>query len=545
MKKNKTMKKILLLVLTISSLTITAQTHVRPTATGNGTGANWANATTLENAVATAVSNQVIWVQAGTYNLTATLVVPQGVKIYGGFAGTETAIRQRNSATGPTILDANNNFGAVTLENNAVMSGFIIENGKAKTPIRANGGGVLMRAGSRLESSKVLNNMAANYGGGIFVEADAVIVNSVIAYNSAGINGFAVSGDNVTFLSNTVVGNRLLEDCIMPPTLALTSAPATANQAMGFRQPITEIVYTFGGSATAVTVVWSWRGTASSTTPPDGITVSSLTESPIRISGTLPDHFAHDTVRFFIATVATRICPASDTLRGAILQTSYCNTNTPGWGPFGLGTITYGNTTNTDIYLGSTKVYRVGTPPPIAHGLGAQIWSAHVFASNCADKTTFSAINNVEFNADCRRSHEERAELTTGHFFSWCAVIRFDWQMCPAPWRVPTVQDFIHLHWILTGQTPFTVGGIPMASNPYLGYPVGTLAEPQIGGAWGGASFTGTVTMLEPLRSVYWSTTRATDLTARFLYLSESHVNLGLHLNKGIGHVVRCVRDVP
>ncbi|MCL2413454.1 MAG: DUF1565 domain-containing protein, partial [Bacteroidales bacterium] len=207
-------KPLFLIIFVLATFGLFAQIHVSPVASGSGDGTSWANATTLEHAVTSAGSGSILWVQEGTYNLSATLVIPQGVRLYGGFLGTENQVGQRDFAENPTIIDANHNFAAVTLGELSVMNGFTIRNGVANIPTRMNGGGVLMRAGSRIESSYIINNVALHSGGGVFVENDGEIYNSVIADNSAGFSGFAVAGDEVLFRSNTVVGNTLL-DCNM------------------------------------------------------------------------------------------------------------------------------------------------------------------------------------------------------------------------------------------------------------------------------------------------------------------------------------------
>ena len=204
------MKTILSIILVLLILTANAQIHVTPTGAGAGTGANWANATTLEHAVAIAPNGAAIWVQAGTYNLSATLLVPQGVRLYGGFAGTETAFAQRNFATNRTVLDAGQQFAAVTLGAAAVLSGVTVQNGVASSASRMSGGGVLMQNGSRIEHSYILNNIALAYGGGVYAVANAEIFNSVIANNQARTSGFGVAGDAVNFIGNTVTENRIL-----------------------------------------------------------------------------------------------------------------------------------------------------------------------------------------------------------------------------------------------------------------------------------------------------------------------------------------------
>jgi len=204
------MKNIILFLTIFATISVSAQIHVAPTASGAGNGSNWANASTLENAISTATNGTSIWLRAGTYNLTSTLMVPNGVRVFGGFAGTEAQIGQRNFAVNKTILDAQHQFGAVHLNAQAVLNGVTVQNGVANSSSRMNGGGVLMEAGSKIEYCYIINNVATNNGGGIYVVANAEVFNSVIANNRAGNSGLAIYGDDVLFRNNTVVDNSAL-----------------------------------------------------------------------------------------------------------------------------------------------------------------------------------------------------------------------------------------------------------------------------------------------------------------------------------------------
>ena len=105
-----------------------------------------------------------------------------------------------------------------------------------------------------------------------------------------------------------------------------------------------------------------------------------------------------------------------------------CNLNTPGWGSC-LCAVTRG-----------TQEW------PISGNGITQIWSDAVTATNC-QKTTFAGeVGTNNFNADCRSNPGYSGDL-----FSWCAVVRFQDQLCPHPWRVPTIQDFIDLDIALGG----------------------------------------------------------------------------------------------
>ncbi len=104
-----------------AGLSFTSQSgriHVSPTtiyvkadATGANTGLSWDDAfTNLPPALALAQPCAQIWVAAGTYhpsdtgNVTATLRMKADVAIYGGFAGGESDVSQRDWVANPTIL---------------------------------------------------------------------------------------------------------------------------------------------------------------------------------------------------------------------------------------------------------------------------------------------------------------------------------------------------------------------------------------------------------------------------------------------------------
>ncbi len=94
-------------------------TYINHAATGNNDGTSWADAYThLETALAAATDGDEFWVATGTYlpNTTGSQTSPFSVnnadlKIYGGFAGTETQLSHRVLGTNETILsgDFNNN----------------------------------------------------------------------------------------------------------------------------------------------------------------------------------------------------------------------------------------------------------------------------------------------------------------------------------------------------------------------------------------------------------------------------------------------------
>lgn len=148
-----------------------AQTRhfVRPEALGQNNGSSWADAfTNLHDALILAMPSDEIWVAAGTYkpsesgNREVYFKMPSGVRLYGGFEGTEMLLEQRRWADHPSILDgdmgmpgnaADNTFNllyAFQPDSNTLIDGFVFQNANANKSnvsffaLGANGGGLLM-----------------------------------------------------------------------------------------------------------------------------------------------------------------------------------------------------------------------------------------------------------------------------------------------------------------------------------------------------------------------------------------------------------------
>src|SRR6185369_12511693 len=98
----------------LASLTVTRPAraagvcYVNDNAGGTNSGANWTNAyTSLQSALADSCTE--IWVAAGTYkpaasDRTVSFALESGTAIYGGFAGTETLLAQRDPLVNVTAL---------------------------------------------------------------------------------------------------------------------------------------------------------------------------------------------------------------------------------------------------------------------------------------------------------------------------------------------------------------------------------------------------------------------------------------------------------
>lgn len=194
--------------------------YVKTIAMGTGDGSSWENSMAqLRDALVTAEACggiTEIWVAAGTYKPTPTTDDPSvsfelrnGVAIYGGFAGTEASIDDRDIATNQTTLTGNINgpdesFHVVTsmgTDATAVLDGFRVQYGQ----------GVFLEAVSYV-------------GGGLFnIGGSPTIRNSMFTDNN---NGFYNRGgdptlENVTFQGvlssgffNDVGGDASLSHCV-------------------------------------------------------------------------------------------------------------------------------------------------------------------------------------------------------------------------------------------------------------------------------------------------------------------------------------------
>jgi len=249
-------------------------------------------------------------------------------------------------------------------------------------------------------------------------------------------------------------------------------------------------------------------------------------------------------IRFSIATlvlVSTPLITVTAEDGGHVdiactLASQHCNMNTPGWGE-SLGFIT--------VYTSERWTIE-------GNGI-SQVWSDAVSATNC-QKVTFEGGSRGNFNADCRSNPDFPGDL-----FTWCAVVRFADQLCPYPWRVPTMQDFINLDIALGGS----------GNNRRVG--TSDLATPEFvtsnyiyrwGGNFGGSSLSGGSFVLDDdvfgsndsgifggrLLSQgswgnYWSQSEGTDRSGRILEFSmNGNIRPQTSMSKSTGSVLRCVQ---
>jgi hypothetical protein len=188
-------------------------------------GSSWDNAKrTIASALTlTGGPDAEVWVAAGTY--TGPVVVPDGVTLYGGFSGDETARDQRGHRASATVIDGGGVNAAVrfisTSDNG--IDGFKITGGIGYPVVDAQfrthheGGGIYVKGGSPLIANNLITGNTATIGGGIAVSGgNARITRNTISLNSAAAisalqglgGGLLVSGGaGLVVADNFITGN--------------------------------------------------------------------------------------------------------------------------------------------------------------------------------------------------------------------------------------------------------------------------------------------------------------------------------------------------
>ena len=224
--------------------------RVAETATGDESGSTWANAMTLQAALAAeTLRGDQIWIAQGIYkphatDQRATFRIPEGVLVYGGFAGTEDdtfdpvttarmgaatlllgdlldddiprpeeggdmaaydASRDDNSRTVVTIAGAN-----------VVLDGLTIQDGEGGTLVEGvfgdfeyRGGGLYSCFANTSLNACVFTGNSAEEGGGAAFSEPSTLTDCTFTDNSASLGGGALFSEPSTLTGCTFTGNRV------------------------------------------------------------------------------------------------------------------------------------------------------------------------------------------------------------------------------------------------------------------------------------------------------------------------------------------------
>lgn len=250
---------------TVTSLGESVVIYVDSNATGDNNGISWANAyTDLQDAIASAPFGSQIWVAEGTYKPTTqvgeearkfSFKLNNGVAIYGGFAGSEAELNQRNVENNLTILSGdintignnsdNSHHVVVTnyTTNSAVLDGFTIQDGNANVydyntgshhgggiyayqsqavfanliiqnnNASYNGGGVFTYEGlNQFSNVSFLNNIAENHGGALYSDGSSILKDTTFKNNIARNNGGAIYNEDILIIDKAGFSNNIAQD---------------------------------------------------------------------------------------------------------------------------------------------------------------------------------------------------------------------------------------------------------------------------------------------------------------------------------------------
>ena len=235
---------------------------------------SWANACTLQAALGAAASGDEIWVAAGTHkphasDRTVSFILKPGVAVYGGFAGTETALGQRDFVANPTILSgdlngddnanidpseptrAENAYHVVFSATNSavVLDGFSISGGNANgtSSFHNRGGGMYNNFPSPTLTNLTFSANSATNGGGMHNDGSSPTLSNVIfSDNTAASFGGGMNNDfgsspmltGVTFSSNSAssgggMSNRVNNISSNPTLMDVTFSGNSATSSGG------------------------------------------------------------------------------------------------------------------------------------------------------------------------------------------------------------------------------------------------------------------------------------------------------------------------
>jgi Secretion system C-terminal sorting domain len=205
--------------------------YVKTSGDDGAAGTSWGTAfATVQEALSTAASGDQIWVAAGTYtpstsDQTATFTLKAGVAVYGGFAGTESFLSERDWQTNVTTLSGDidndgtlngNSYHVVKafFVNGATLNGFVVTGGANATDF--GGGGIeLLYATDTLSNLIITGNNSGSssslFGGGLYTAGSGgpVLTNVTFSGNQTAGNGGGMYNSGTVSLTNcTFTGNK-------------------------------------------------------------------------------------------------------------------------------------------------------------------------------------------------------------------------------------------------------------------------------------------------------------------------------------------------
>ncbi len=176
--------------------------HAKPAGLTTGKCLTWGTACTLTRAVSVAVSGDQVWAKRGVYypttgtDPTKSFHLKNGVAIYGGFKGSETALSQRDWVLNQTFLSGDIGTNSTFTDD----SYHVVVGGTAATPTNA----TAVLDGFYIVYGYARGSSPDSFGGGIYNEASSpTLRNLVIMYNTAEAGTYTAGGAGVANVSGS------------------------------------------------------------------------------------------------------------------------------------------------------------------------------------------------------------------------------------------------------------------------------------------------------------------------------------------------------
>ncbi|MEN6521082.1 MAG: right-handed parallel beta-helix repeat-containing protein [Armatimonadota bacterium] len=190
--------------------------YVSPEGNDMDDGSSWSSAKQTVQAAINATTGQggQVWVRAGTYREAVTLL--PCVHLFGGFAGSEANLSERNWKDNITFLDGYQTWTVVVMRGCCSIDGFTISNGKADEWNDIPAGAIFCDCSSgRIANNVITGNWGNRNGaaGGIYCDrANPTIINNRIVGNGTGDNG-GCGGIYCTSASPIIANNSISANC--------------------------------------------------------------------------------------------------------------------------------------------------------------------------------------------------------------------------------------------------------------------------------------------------------------------------------------------
>jgi hypothetical protein len=208
---------LLLLWLCIGSHSLAATWYVNQAAVQGGDGSSWSDAfLAIQEGINAAVDGDEVWVAQGVYLLNSPINLNKEVSLYGGFAGTEISITQRDWKNNVTTVDGGGESNVpyvphcLHITADASVDGFKITGGYFGSQ---SGAGVFIDECSAIIRNSIILNNRADFGGGGILCTGALktplIHNCQILSNSGGFGagGIDCGGASPRIINCVIAGN--------------------------------------------------------------------------------------------------------------------------------------------------------------------------------------------------------------------------------------------------------------------------------------------------------------------------------------------------